>query len=205
MTILVLAVSIALSSSFYLLVKNFQQLTGNVASTNQISVYLKPSVDTPTATKLMADLKQNALVDSVQLITSEQALAEFKANSGFGEAIDALKENPLPPVLLVLQNALEDERSLKALLDAIAQKPEVDITTSDQQWVDRLRAIVAVAERLVWLFSTLFGLAVLLIIGNTIRLELQDRRKSDHHAIGGRDPRLHPPSPFCIRAFGWVF
>jgi cell division transport system permease protein len=178
MTLLVLAISMALSSSFYLIVKNFQQLTGNVASTNQITVYLKPTVNTHIATRLMEDLKQNALVESVQLVTSEQALAEFKANSNFSEAVDALKENPLPPVLLVLpKNALEDEQTSTALLDIIAQRPEVDIATSDQQWVDRLRAIIGVAKRVVWLFSLLFGLAVLLIIGNTIRLELQDRRE----------------------------
>lgn len=178
LTLLVLAISLALASSFYLMVKNFQQLTGNVASNNQISVYLKTSATNAVAENLLEDIKQNSAVESVQLITPEQALTEFKANSGFSEALEALKENPLPAVLVVLpKNALDEEQDFKTLTDSLSQMPEVDVVKSDQQWVSRLRAIIAVAERVVWLFTVLFGLAVLLIIGNTIRLELQNRRE----------------------------
>lgn len=178
MTLLVLAVSIALSCSFYLMVKNFEQLTGNVAASNQITVYLKSTTSTAATANVMNGLKQHALVESVQLITPDQALAEFKTSSDFSEALDALKENPLPAVLLVAPKmGSMGEQEITVLLDDIAQIPEVEMTKSDQQWIARLRAIINVAERVVWLFSGLFGLAVLLIIVNTIRLELQSRHE----------------------------
>lgn len=178
MTLLVLAISMALSSSFYLMVKNFQQLTGNLAASNQITVYLKSTTSTASATNVMADLQRHVQVESVQMITPEQALAEFKSSSDFSEALEALKENPLPGVLLVMpKNTLVGEQDIQALLDHITQTPEVDMVKSDQQWINRLRAIITVAKRVVWLFSVLFGLAVFLIVGNTIRLELQSRRE----------------------------
>ncbi|MEQ1635844.1 MAG: permease-like cell division protein FtsX [Methylococcales bacterium] len=178
MTILVLAISMALSSSFYLMVKNFQQLTGNIEATNQISVFLKPTVTPAKALTLQEQIKLDALVESVQLITAEQALAEFKANSGYAEAVNALEQNPLPAVLLVLpKNSLEDEEGLKTLLGRFEKMPDVELAKSELQWINRLRAIIAVAKRLVLLFNLLFSFAVLLIIGNTIRLELQSRRE----------------------------
>jgi cell division transport system permease protein len=178
MTVLVLAISLALASSFYLMIKNVQQLTGNVEASNQISVFLKSTVTAANVSILQEQLKRDPLVQSVQLITPEQALAEFKANSGFGDALNALEQNPLPAVLVVLpKNSLEDEQGVQALLNHFKQIPEVDFAKSDMQWVYRLQAIMAVANRAVWLLSILFGFAVLLIIGNTIRLELQDRRE----------------------------
>ncbi|NOT84525.1 MAG: ABC transporter permease [Methylococcaceae bacterium] len=178
MTVLVLAISMALSSSFYLMVKNFQQLTGNVEATNQISVFLKATVTAAKASALQEQLKLDPLVESVQLITPEQALAEFTANSGYGEAVNTLEQNPLPTVLLVLpKNALEDERGVQTLQSQLESLPEVDLAKSELQWVKRLRAIISLAKRTVFLLSLLFGFAVLLIIGNTIRLELQSRRE----------------------------
>ena len=44
MTIIVMAIAISLASGFYLLVVNMQQLTGNLESTNQISLFLKSNV-----------------------------------------------------------------------------------------------------------------------------------------------------------------
>ncbi|MFI3137991.1 MAG: permease-like cell division protein FtsX [Methylococcaceae bacterium] len=178
MTLLVLAISMALSSSFYLLVKNFQQLTGNVNASNQISVFLKLETTPSNVAKMRERIMLDTQVQSVQLITPEQAAAEFKANSVFGEALDALQKNPLPAVLVVLpKSTLEDEQGLNALITHFEQMPEVDSAKSDIQWISRLRAIIAVANRVVLLLSLLFGMAVLLIIGNTIRLELQDRHQ----------------------------
>ena len=46
----------------------------------------------------------------------------------------------------------------------------------DLQWVQRLSAMLDIARRGVLVISSLLALAVLLVIGNTIRLEIQNRR-----------------------------
>lgn len=176
LTVLVLAISIAIAGSFYLIVKNIRQLTGNLESTNQISVFLKKDVASEKLTRLLKQIKDDPSVASVQLITPEQALTEFKEYSGFGDALNALDHNPLPPVLVVLpKNSLENQKAIESLVKSLGQLPEVDFAKLDLQWIQRLQSLIALAERGVILLSVLFGLAVLLITGNTIRLELQGR------------------------------
>ena len=102
MTIAVLAIAISLASGFYILVVNLQQLTSNLETSNQISLFLRDDVSDAHANKLAGSIRQNASVQDVKLITRDQALAEFQTYSGFGAAINALEKNPLPIVLQVL-------------------------------------------------------------------------------------------------------
>ena len=177
MTIAVLAIAISLASGFYILVVNLQQLTGNLETSNQISLFLRDDVSDAHANKLAAGIKQNTSVQDVKLITSEQALVEFKTYSGFGAAINALEENPLPIVIQVLpKNTLEDRQGLEILLKSFQQYPEVDFAQIDLQWVERLQSIMSVARLFATLLNVMLGAAVLFIIGNTIRLELHNRR-----------------------------
>ncbi|MSP27821.1 MAG: FtsX-like permease family protein [Methylococcales bacterium] len=177
MTIAVLAISISLASGFYITVINIQQLTANLENSNQISLFLKDDVSNETANHLTATIRKNPSVQAVKIITKEQALVEFKAYSGFGEAIDVLDKNPLPIVLQVLpKNTLQDKQELEALFKTVKNLNEVDYTQIDMQWVERLQSIVEVARFGTVLFSVMIGLGVLFIIGNTIRLELHSRR-----------------------------
>ena len=176
MTVAVLAIAISLASGFYVLVMNFEQLTSNLETSNQLSLFLREDVTETDAKKVVERIKQNANVKSVKLITKEQALSEFKTYSGFGAAIDALEENPLPFVVSVLpQNALEAQEDLAALQKSFKQLPEVDFMQMDLQWVERLQSIIALARLFAVLLNLLLGLAVLFVIGNTIRLELHSR------------------------------
>jgi cell division transport system permease protein len=177
MTIAVLAIAISLASGFYILVVNLQQLTGNLETSNQISLFLRDDVSDAHANKLADSIRQNASVQDVKLITKDQALAEFKTYSGFGAAINALEKNPLPVVIQVLpKNTLEDKQGLENLLKSFQQSPEVDFAQMDLQWIERLQSIMAVARLFATLLNLMLGGAVLFIIGNTIRLELHTRR-----------------------------
>ena len=177
MTIAVLAIAISLASGFYILVVNLQQLTGNLETSSQISLFLRDDVSDVHAKKLADSIRQNADVQDVKLISRKQALAEFQTYSGFGAAINALEKNPLPIVLQVLpKNTLENKQGLENLLKSFQQSPEVDIAQLDLQWVERLQSIMALARLFGNLLNVLLAGAVLFIIGNTIRLELHNRR-----------------------------
>jgi cell division transport system permease protein len=177
MTITVLALSIALASGFYIMVINVQQLTENLETSNQISLFLQDNVSDENAADLANDIRKKTTVQSVKLISKEEALEEFKTYSGFGAAINVLEKNPLPIVIQVLpKNALKDKQELENLLKTFEQFKEVDYAQLDMQWVDRLQSMVEVARCATALFSIMIGLGVLFIIGNTIRLELQNRK-----------------------------
>jgi cell division transport system permease protein len=176
MTIAVLAISIALASGFYIMVINVQQLTANLETSNQISLFLKDEVSTKKATDLADNIQQNPSVQTVKMITKEQALAEFKTYSGFGSAIDFLEKNPLPIVLQVLpKNTLKDKQALENLFKTVEQFSEVDYAQVDMQWVERLQSMIEVARCGTALLSFIISIGVLFIIGNTIRLELHNR------------------------------
>jgi cell division transport system permease protein len=178
MTIGVLAIAIALATCFYLLVVNLEQLTGTVQSSNQISLFLKETATESKARKLAEAIKKNIDVTEVKLISKEQGLAEFKAGSGVDAALDLLEGNPLPIVLEVLP--VPDRTNiatLQKLQQSLQQYPEVEEAQMDMQWLGRISTIITLAGQITKSFCILLGLGVLFITGNTIRLELHNRRE----------------------------
>ncbi len=177
MTILVLAIAIALAGGFYNMVANIQQLTGNLEASNQMSLFLKDNISEAMGQKLADQLRQHPSSESVRYISKKQAMDEFKLNSGFGDALSALETNPLPSVILVQpKNALETDEDMQRLMREFKQLPQVDFVQVDMKWVERMQTIMTIAKRAVFLVSILLGFAVTFITGNTIRLELYDRR-----------------------------
>jgi cell division transport system permease protein len=178
LTIGVLAISIALAACFYLLVANLEQLTGTIESSNQISLFLKDTVTEAEARKLVEKIGKNNEVAEIKLISKDQALAEFKANSGLDAALDALEGNPLPVVLEVLPAPTQtNTAALQKLQQTLQQYPEVDEAQMDMQWLERMQSIIKLAEQATQSISVLLGFGVLFITGNTIRLELHNRRE----------------------------
>jgi cell division transport system permease protein len=176
MTVTVMAVAVTLAAVFYLLVGNMQTLTGSLEETNQISVYLKPSVDRKNAEQLAVEIRKHDDIEKVTLISKEQGMRDFKAYSGFGDTLNMLDNNPLPIVLQVLpKNTLSDLIRLRQITRELSNPPQVDLVRMDMEWVQRLQSMVVFIQRGVFLLTILLGVAVLFITGNTIRLELQSR------------------------------
>jgi cell division transport system permease protein len=177
LTIIVLSISISLACGFYLFVENAEQLTSDLETSNQISLFLRDDVSLASATRLANGIKLDPSVQAVKIITKEQALKEFEEFSGFGEAIKALEKNPLPIVLQVVpKNSLEEGQNIETLVENFKQAGEVDFAQLDMQWVKRLQLMIEVAHVSVVLLGVLLSLAVLFITGNTIRLELHTRK-----------------------------
>lgn len=177
MTILVLAIAIALAGCFYIVVANIQQLTGNLESSNQMSLFLKEHVTEAAGQKMLEQLRQNPNVESVKFISKSQAMEEFKLHSGFADALNALSSNPLPNVIQLLpKHSLENSEAIQQLMNDFRQLPNVDFVQVDMQWVERVQTLMVIASRCVHVVALLLGFAVTFITGNTIRLELQNRQ-----------------------------
>ena len=109
--------------------------------------------------------------------TDEEAMEEFRRLSGFGDALNALNKNPLPTVLVVHPTAtIQGPDQVGELLRQLESRPEVDLAQLDMQWVKRLFALMEIGKRGVYVLASLLALAVLLVVGNTIRLAIQNRR-----------------------------
>jgi len=177
LTLLVIALALALPASLRLLVSNAQAASGDFGSAIELSVYLKTEVPLAKAQQLAAAARARADVAEVTLIPADKGLEDFRSYSGFGEALAALKENPLPHVLHVRPRAAASSAAaLEALRGYFSAWPEVDLVQMDAQWVMRFNAILSVLSRLLAMAAALLGIGVLAVIGNTIRLEIDGRR-----------------------------
>jgi cell division transport system permease protein len=177
MTLLVIALALALPTALRVFVSNAQAATGNFANAIDLSVYLKTDVPLAKAQQLAQAAGQRREVAAVTLIPADKGLEDFRTYSGFGDALTALKENPLPHVLHVRPRT-EDSSSaaLESLRHYFSAWPEVDLVQIDSEWVMRFNAILEVLRRLLIIAAALLGVGVLAVIGNTIRLEIAARR-----------------------------
>lgn len=195
-TMLVIGIALALPACLHVLVTNAQAATGNWNRAVDISVFLKRPTSIQEAKQIADRIRQRRDVALVELISADEALQEFRRDSGFGEAIDALNENPLPHALIV--RPAEDyvsAEALEGLAAAIKDLPSVDIVQLDTAWVDRLNAILAAIGRGIVIATAVLALGVLVIVGNTIRLDIQNRRAEIEvtKLVGGSDAFVRRP------------
>ena len=177
MTLLVIAVTLALPASLHLVIKNAKAISGGWEDALDFSVYLKMDTSLPQAQKLAALIEQRADVVAVEVIAADEALQDFKKESGFGDALDHLASNPLQHALTVRPSPANTSASMLALQEELANLPETDFVQVDTEWVQRFHAFLEIAERTGLMAAVLLGMAIIVIIGNTIRLDIQNRRE----------------------------
>ncbi len=178
MTSLVVAIALGLPAALYVGVVNLQQLGSRVETTAQLTVFLKKDAADIAVDQLRESLLSEADIISVDYISRQQALDEFRALSGFGDVLEMLDENPLPPVLIVqpVERFHGDLLASETLVVRLKGLALVDDVRLDMKWVQRLQGMLEVGERLAFSLGVVLALGVLLIIGNTIRLAIESRR-----------------------------
>lgn len=191
-TVLMIAIALALPAALYLVVATFQQLAGNLDTGYQITLYLHPGTAPETVAALRTKLGDRPAVADTAYLSPEQGLAEFKAHSGFGDVLDLLEGNPLPPVILVTVKATADPA---ALATEAATWAEVENARLDSQWLERVRAMASLGRQLVVALGAALALGVLLIVGNTTRLAIENRREEILvlKLVGGTDAFVRRP------------
>ena len=172
LTVGVMAVALALPAGLLLALSLFSGLAGDLREARSLSLFLEAEVAADAAEALAARLRQRADVSAVALRSPEQGLAEFRGMTEFAGALAVLDYNPLPTVLVVDPAAGADAAALAAALEA---QPGAAFVQHDAVWRERLAAWLAFAARLAWVVAILLGLGALLVVGNTVRLDIQGR------------------------------
>jgi len=177
MTIAVLGLSLTLPSTLYILVKNSQSVTSGLNEASEISLYLQKELSREQVENFAERVSLWEEVASTDIIFKDVALEEFRNASGFGSAIDYLQRNPLPDVVLVLptQEHRAPERA-RTLLQRLQNEREVNSATLDITWLSRLQALIRLVQDILGAIALLLCSAVVLIVGNTIRLMILNRK-----------------------------
>ena len=174
LTVFVLGFALALPLLFWLVYDNARELSTGLREAREITLFLQPALDEAAATRFADELRGRAGVAAVTLRTPAQGLAEFRALAGVGEALATLGDNPLPSVLVVTP-AAGSNPAAAGLLAALDADTRVDLVQYDAVWRRKLSGILQLGARLVAVVSALLALATLLVIGNTVRMDIQAR------------------------------
>ncbi len=177
MTMAVIAVALALPLLLAVFLQNAREATAGWNQALDVSVYLDKKTSAARVQSLAKQVRSRPDVAAVRVITAEQALTEFKRASGFGDALDALDGNPLPDTLIVTPaTSAVGVTGVESLRAALARQADVQAVQIDSRWVSRLQAMLVLARRFVLLAAALLGFGVILVVGNTIRLDILNRR-----------------------------
>jgi cell division transport system permease protein len=202
-TSLVMAIALSLPMGLALLLDNVERLGGSWQKAAQISLFLRLDASPAQGEALREQVAAMEEVAEAELISREQALEEFQQLSGLGEALKELPDNPLPGVILVTPKEV-DKAQLEALRLRLAELPRVEQAQLDLVWVERLTAILGLGDRFVFGLTLLLVLALLLVVGNTIRLHIENRRTEIEviKLVGGTDGYVRRPFLYMGALYG---
>lgn len=176
LTICVIGITLALPAGLHVLMNNLHGVSYSWESAIQASLFLDNSASEADGRALAAKIGKRGDVTSTGYISRAQSLAEFKQLSGFGHAVDALDHNPLPAVITVQPKKSMTTQAIAHLVHQLGELPQVQRAKIDQAWLQRLYAILAIVKRGMAIIAVLLACAVVFIVGNTIRLDIENRR-----------------------------
>jgi cell division transport system permease protein len=175
LNILVIAIALALPAALQLLLVNASSMAPAFEDAADLTVYLNAGVAEDDGRQLADEIGARTDVAATRFISNTQGLEELKSRAGFEGALEALTDNPIPHVIKV-RPASERIDEIDALAADLAALGQAELVQLDRLWVGRLQAILALGRRAVGIVTGLLAAAVILVIGNTIRLEINNRR-----------------------------
>lgn len=194
MSLVVMGVVLSLPGLLYLLVANLQQISGELHPSPELTVFLVKDHDKAAVEATAKSLMGRVGVDHVDFIAKDRALKEILERSGMNDFAGNLGENPLPDAFVV---TYEDNYfdHLESEAKELRQLPEVDHVLVDGDWLKRLRALTSLASDMTWLLTALLLIALVAVIGNTVRLQILTQREEIEisRLIGATDAFIRQP------------
>ena len=203
MTWLVIGIAIALPAGLWVVLDNVASVSAQWDSPARLSVFLGREVSAERAQALALEWQRREDVRAVRFVHRDQALEGFIHSSKLGDVAADLPENPLPHLLLV-DPARAEAGASAGLRDALAAAAQVDEVVLDSAWLQRLAALMALGRRAVSILAVLLLAAVVLVLGNTMRLAIESRREEIViiKLVGGSDAFARRPLLYTGLWFG---
>mgnify|MGYP001770685917 FL=1 len=205
MTWSVMGVALSLPVALLLLLGSLQGVSSGWESSARITAYIEMGVPLEKANELVLTVNGYGRVASVELIERGQALAEFRESSGLGDVLDFLEGNPLPHTLLITpEEGARTAQGVQSLATFIEGMEDIERVQVDLGWLQRLNAMTDILTRASWALALLLAAAVVLVIGNTVRLAIENRRDEILVAklVGGTDAFVRRPFLYTGAWFG---
>jgi len=197
MTALVLGIAMLLPLGLFVTVDNLRTLDLRSENWGAVTVFMQPDAQRQSVEALAARIEEQYSA-GVEVVSPDQGMREFQEASGFGQALDLFEENPLPWVLQVtLQPAAAEqvEEAVREVSIFLAGQDGVDSVQVDFKWLQRLAGLLALGDAFITVLTTLFSLAVVVVVANTIRLDVANRAHEIEvlHLVGASNGFVRQP------------
>ena len=176
LTMAVLAIALALPGGLYVLSQNMLSLSTHWDTDTQLTLYLTRDTSDEDGKALSEKLAKDARFAHAAFLSRDQALEEFRQMTAFQNALEHVAENPLPAVILLTPATALTTEQLAQMRQELLDKQEVELAQLDLEWIKRMRGIIEIIQRAILIVGIILAIAVVLVVGNTIRLEIENRR-----------------------------
>ncbi|MDR5875344.1 permease-like cell division protein FtsX [Vreelandella gomseomensis] len=176
LTMLAIAIALVLPAALWLTLDSARLLDAELDDSATLTVYLDTGVASGEAKRIEQAVSADTDVQSTRFVSAEQGMADFQQSLGVEDALSGLEDNPLPSSIVVRPGSVDPDL-MQALAERLESLAGVDEVRVDLAWVERLRHLAALGTRVALALGVLFGLGVLLVVGNTIRLSVESRRR----------------------------
>ena len=194
LSIIVMGIALSLPVGTYVLMENLQLISGQMASSPQMSLFLKLDSKKEDIEKVKQRLEEDSQIVSFQFVPKDVALYQLQQSNGLTDIAATLIRNPLPDAFIVhtLESAPE---TLDQLRMAMQKWPEIEHVQFDSDWIERLHALFKLGRFVVFMLATLLSIAIIAIMFNTIRLQILTKRDEIEISklIGATDSFIRRP------------
>lgn len=207
LTMLMIAIALALPACLYVFQNNLQFVTQQWNDAGQITLFLKSNINQKQLTSLRLLLNDSAEVEGIEYISADQAFEEFRQRNEFATLLEGLSENPLPATIIITPNdTAKYTDNLNTLVKSLENHPNVDYVQLDIKWLQRINAITNIVRRTVIVVGVMLAISVLLVVGNSIRADIENRREEIEvtKLIGATDRFIRRPFLYGGLWFGLI-
>lgn len=209
-TVLIIAVTLLLPCLLYIGVQSASNMSQQWQGRPQFTIFFDKDISDGTTQLIYEEVQLHPKIELAELLSPEDALAEFKSLAGRGgnnldSELAFIGENPLPASIVVMpKEAFATAQDLQKIEDELGQFDGIDSVRLDLEWTTRFNAMLAVVTRVAALLSGLLGLALILIVGNTIKLLIFNRRHEIEitKLVGGTNGFIRRPFLYYGTFFG---
>ena len=175
MTVLVLGIAMFLPLGLYMTLANLNNLNLRQDEWSAVTVFFKTATTQDEVNRVAVEIEKRLQPEAVRIISPAEGMVDFREASGFGDSLDMLEENPLPWVMQVSPqpgSTEQVENRVEELTIFLRSVDSVEVTQFDYRWLQRLGRMMELGEAAVTVLILLFGLAVIVVVANTIRLDV---------------------------------
>lgn len=193
---LMIGISLSLPIIGYSLIKSTENLSFALEHKPHINVYISPLAPAIDISAIENELKFTQGVKKQRTVSQQQALKEFEEASGIKDILKSLNKNPLPTTIIVTpMDSHLSRNGIQQLTDEINKIDGIEDIQVNQEWLERLNSITSFANTLLFVFTSLIAIAILLTLSNTIRLLISNRKNEIliSKLVGANDSYVRRP------------